>query len=37
MMQEWCTTAFERLERDGFIRRRALLPTAKEETDPVEG
>ena len=33
-MQEWCTAAFERLERDGCIIRRVILPTSKEDTDP---
>ena len=36
IMQEWCTAAFERLERDGFIIRRVILPTSKEDTDPFE-
>ena len=36
MMQEWCTAAFERLEIDGFIIRRVILPTSKEDTDPFE-
>ena len=35
-MQEWCTAAFERLERDGFILRSVILPTSKEDTDPCE-
>jgi hypothetical protein len=33
-MQEGCTAAFERLERDGCIIRRVIRPTSKEETDP---
>ena len=35
-MQEWCTAAFERLEIDRFLIRRALLPTPKEDADPFE-
>jgi hypothetical protein len=36
-MQEGCTAAFERLEIDGFIIRRVILPTPKEDTEPFEG
>jgi hypothetical protein len=36
VVQQWCATAFERLERDGCIVRRALLPTAIEEAQPCE-
>src|SRR5262245_5289486 len=36
-MQEWCTTAFERLEIHGCIVRRALLPTPRKDADPFEG
>ena len=35
-MQEWCTTAFERLEIHGFIVRRAILPTPIKDADPFE-
>ena len=35
-MQEWCTTAFERLEIHGFIVRRALLPTPIKHAAPCE-
>jgi hypothetical protein len=36
VLQQGCATAFERLEIDGFIVRRALLPTPKENPDPFE-
>jgi hypothetical protein len=36
-MQEGCTAALERLERDGFLIRGVILPTPKEDTDPCEG
>jgi hypothetical protein len=36
-VQEWCATAFECLEIHGFIRRRVVLPTPIEETEPFEG
>ena len=35
IVQEWCATAFERLEIHGFIRRGTLLPTPREDTDPL--
>jgi hypothetical protein len=35
-VQEWCTTAFERLETHGFIVRRAILPTPIKDADPFE-
>ena len=37
VLQQGCATACERLERDGFIVRRALLPTPSEEAPPFEG
>ncbi len=37
VVQEWCAAAFERLEIDGFIVWRALLPTPREDADPFEG
>ena len=37
MVQEWGAAAFERLEIDGFIVRRTLLPTPIEDADPFEG
>src|SRR5262249_42723497 len=37
VVQEWCMTAFERLERKRFIVRRARLPTPREDADPCEG
>src|SRR5262245_57598297 len=33
-MQEWCTTACERLKIHGFIVRRAILPTPIKDADP---
>ena len=37
VVQEWCTTASERLEIHGFIIWRAILPTPIEEANPCEG
>ena len=37
VVKEWCATAFERLEIDRCIIRRALLPTPLEEAKPFEG
>jgi len=36
-VQEWCATAFECLERHGFIVRRASLPTPIKDAHPFEG
>src|SRR5262245_13769795 len=36
-MQEWCTTACERLESHGFIVRRAILPTPIQDAAPLAG
>ena len=35
IVQEWCATAFERLEIHGFILRCTILPTPIEDTDPL--
>jgi hypothetical protein len=37
VVQEWCATAFERLEIHGFIVWRALVPTPREDANPCEG
>src|SRR5437773_1588015 len=37
VVQEWCVAAFERLERERGIRGGALLPTPREEADPLAG
>ena len=36
IVQEWCATAVERLERHGCIVWRAILPTPREDADPCE-
>ena len=36
VVQEWCATAFERLEIHGCIIRRAVLPTPREDADPCK-
>ena len=37
VLQQWCATAFERLEIDGFIVRCAILPTPIQDANPFEG
>ena len=37
VVQEWCTTACERLKINGFIVWRASLPTPREDANPCEG
>jgi hypothetical protein len=36
MVDQGGPTAVERIEIDGFVIRGALLPTPKEETQPLE-